>query len=106
MSLLTGAFRTLAALCAAGMVVAGFAAGPAYAKPADRAPAGAGDQVKRLGSRSGAMFVPSDGGGPVNNPGWGGGATTIAPGRRGAGFDLRAEGVGGPSGLFGASARG
>jgi uncharacterized membrane protein len=91
MSLLTGAFRTLAALCAAGMVVAGFAAGPAYAKPADRAPAGAGYQVKRLVSRSGAMFLPSDGGNPINNRGLVAGSTTVAQVSRAAVFDLRTK---------------
>ena len=64
------AFRMLAGVCAAGLVVVGLTAGPVYAKPADRAPTSAGYQVKRLVSRSGAMFLPSDGGNPINSAAW------------------------------------
>ena len=90
-SLRSRAFRVLAGMCAAGLLVVSITAGPAYAKPADRTPKSSGYQVTRLVSRSGAVFLPSDSGNPINSAGRVAGSTTVARVSRAAVFSLRTK---------------
>ena len=70
------------------LLVVGITAGPAYAEPADRGPTSSGYQVKPLVSRSGATFLPSDSGNPINSDGWVAGSTTVDQVSRAAVFSL------------------
>ena len=85
-------FRVLTGVGAAGALVVGLTAGPAHAGPtADRTPTSSGYQVQRLVSRTGAVFLPSDSGNPINTAGRVAGSTTVAGVSRAAVFDLRTK---------------
>lgn len=85
--------RILTGVGAAGVLVAGITAGPSYAEPPHRAPAGSGYQLTNLVSRSGAMFLPSDSGNPINSDGRVAGSTTVAQVSRAAVFSTRTASI-------------
>jgi uncharacterized membrane protein len=79
------ACRTIIGIAAIGLLGVGITTGPAQAEPASRA----AYRIERLVSQSGAAFLPSDSGNPVNSHGLIAGSTTVAGVSRAAVFDLR-----------------
>ena len=80
--------RAFIGVAAAGLLTVGITTAPASAVPADRAPTDSVYQVERLIADSGAAFLPSDSGNPINSHGWVAGSTTVDGVSRAAVFNL------------------
>ena len=83
------AFRMLTGLAGVGLLVS--ATGVQAAPPTASAITSSGYQVKPLVTPSGATFLPSDSGNPINSDGRVAGSTTVAQISRAAVFSLRTQ---------------